>query len=98
MDISNNNISHEESNNNSESVQTTNFDQPQSNTPNENNYQNNNLNTILEKVKTKGKRNMTEIQMLKPENKFNILEEANNLYPKISLTQLLSACPSIEKI
>jgi hypothetical protein len=97
MDLSNNNITHEESNNNSESVRATNFDKPQPNTPNENNYQDNNSNTIPEKVKTKGKRNMTEIQMLKPENKFNILEEANNLYPKISLTQLLSASPSIRK-
>jgi hypothetical protein len=49
MDLSNNNITHEESNNNSDSVQTTNFDQPQSNTPNENNYQNNNSNAIPEK-------------------------------------------------
>jgi len=59
-------LRYEESNNNSDSVQTTNFDQPQSNTPNENNYQNNNSNAIPEKIKTKGKRNMTEIQMLKP--------------------------------
>jgi len=35
--------------------------------------------------------------MLKTENKFNILDEANNLYPKISLTQLLSASLSIRK-
>jgi len=97
MDIFNDNITHEESNNNSESIQTTNFDQPQSNTPKEINYQNNNSNTIPENVKTKCKRNMTEIQMLKPENKFNILEEANNLYSKISLTQLLSASLFIRK-
>ena len=40
---------------------------------------------------------MIEIQMLKPENKINILDEANNLYPKISLTQLFSTGPSIRK-
>ena len=50
-----------------------------------------------EKPKTIKKRKMTNIQMLNENEKFSITEEANNLFPKISLSQLLSASPSIRK-
>jgi len=59
--------------------------------------QNSNLNITQDKIKARKKWNMIEFQMLKPENKINILDEANNLYPKISLTQLFSTGPSIRK-
>ncbi|ORX42425.1 hypothetical protein BCR32DRAFT_251971, partial [Anaeromyces robustus] len=41
--------------------------------------------------------NMTEIQMLENNDKFNIIKEANKLYPQITLAQLLSASPSLRK-
>jgi len=40
---------------------------------------------------------MTEIQMLDTKEKFSIIDEANNQYSKISLSQLLDANPSIRK-
>jgi len=59
---------------------------------------NSNVNTNEStKQKVVKKRNMTNIQMLNENEKFNIVEEANNLFPKISLSQLLSASPSIRK-
>ncbi|OUM56235.1 hypothetical protein PIROE2DRAFT_65651 [Piromyces sp. E2] len=51
----------------------------------------------IEKSKTITKRNMTEIQMINPDDKFNILKEVNNLYPQITLAQLLSASPALRK-
>eukprot|EP00833_Pecoramyces_ruminatium_P017297 jgi/Orpsp1_1/1191329/evm.model.d7180000084992.1 len=39
---------------------------------------------------------MTDIQMLEPGNKFSIIKEANNLFPKISLAQLFSISPTKE--
>ncbi|ORX63738.1 hypothetical protein BCR32DRAFT_251448 [Anaeromyces robustus] len=47
--------------------------------------------------KTITKRNMTEIQMLNKDQKFSITDEAQNLYPKINLSQLLAVSPSIRK-
>jgi len=35
--------------------------------------------------------------MLDSKEKFGIIKEVNNLYPRINLTQLLSASPSIRK-
>jgi len=40
---------------------------------------------------------MTEIQLLEKDQKFNITEEFKNLFPKINLSQLLAASPSIRK-
>jgi len=40
---------------------------------------------------------MTEIQLLEKDQKFNIVSEVQNLFPKISLSQLLAASPSIRK-
>ena len=40
---------------------------------------------------------MTEIEMINPNEKFSITEEARNLYPRINLSQLLSASPSLRK-
>ncbi|ORX77806.1 hypothetical protein BCR32DRAFT_247656 [Anaeromyces robustus] len=56
-----------------------------------------NNNKETEKQKPIRKRNMTSIQMLNENEKFSITEEANNLFPKISLSQLLSASPSLRK-
>ncbi|ORX73526.1 hypothetical protein BCR32DRAFT_285555 [Anaeromyces robustus] len=50
-----------------------------------------------EKQKPIRKRNMTNIQMLNENEKFSITEEANNLFLKISMSQLLSASPSFRK-
>ena len=47
--------------------------------------------------KTITKRNMTEIQMLNKDQKFSITDEAQNLYPRINLSQLLAVSPSIRK-
>ena len=49
------------------------------------------------KRKVINKKNMTEIEMIKPNEKFSITEEAKNLYPRINLSQLLSASPSLRK-
>jgi len=46
---------------------------------------------------SKTKRNMTEIQMLNKDQKFSITDEAQNLYPKINLSQLLAESPTIRK-
>jgi len=56
-----------------------------------------NINKSTEKPISSTKKKMTEIQMLDPEDKFSIVKEANNLFPKISLSQLLSASPSLRK-
>jgi len=53
--------------------------------------------TNKNKPKNITKRNMTEIQLLEKDQKFNILSETKNLYPKISLAQLLSASPALRK-
>jgi len=81
MDISNDNLIHEESRSNNEVIPTTENAEQQSNISIKiNNMQNNYHNTTTDKIKTGNKRSMTEIQILKPENKFNILDEINNLY------------------
>ena len=49
------------------------------------------------KRKVVNKKNMTEIEMINPTEKFSITEEAKNLYPRINLSQLLSASPSLRK-
>ena len=49
------------------------------------------------KRKVVNKKNMTEIEMINPNEKFNITEEAKNLFPRINLSQLLSASPSLRK-
>jgi len=49
------------------------------------------------KRKVVNKKNMTEIEMINPNEKFSITEEAKNLYPRINLSQLLSASPSLRK-
>jgi len=49
------------------------------------------------KIKTVMKKNMTEIQMIEHEDKFNIIKEFNKIYPQITLAQLLSASPSLRK-
>jgi len=51
----------------------------------------------LSQTKQTRKRNMTDIQMLEPGNKLSIIKEANNLFPKISLIQLLSISPTLRK-
>ena len=56
-----------------------------------------NINKSTEKPISSTKKKMTEIQMLDPEDKFSIVKEANNLFPKISLSQLLSTSPSLRK-
>jgi len=67
------------------------------NNQNKNEINNQNENNTNNKSTISKKRKMTEIQMLDPKDKFSIIKEANNLYPRISLTQLLSASPSIRK-
>jgi len=51
----------------------------------------------LSQTKQTRKRSMTDIQMLESGNKFSIIKEANNLFPKISLAQLLSISPTLRK-
>eukprot|EP00833_Pecoramyces_ruminatium_P003399 jgi/Orpsp1_1/1177431/evm.model.c7180000061429.1 len=69
---------------------------------NENNNENNTSNSLTQnkspsQAKQGRKRSMTDIQMLEPGNKFSIIKEANNLFPKISLAQLLSISPTLRK-
>lgn len=64
---------------------------------NNKNKTNNNKFSENENSKVITKRNMTNIQLLDKEQKFNIREEVQNLFPKISLSQLLAASPSIRK-
>jgi len=73
------------------------------NNENSNINNNNNIKDILthsqspSQSKQIKKRKMTDIQMLEPGNKFSIIKEANNLFLKISLAQLLSISPTLKK-
>ena len=54
-------------------------------------------NNSSNKPKQVTKKNMTEINMLDHDDKFSITKAANNIYPQITLAQLLSVSPSLRK-
>ena len=111
IDDENNNENKNKNNNNN--VENNNKNENEIKNENENKTKNNNKNSnkivneenkiankeIEKKDKPKNitKRNMTEIQLLEKDQKFNILTETKNLYPKINLAQLLSVSPALRK-